>query len=231
MKLTIMMATGIFLAQAAAAALNVHPVRRTQIRQDAAAVYYSDLMSDGTRRDSVVAKPTPPAYPERVEIVATNETATMWELVYSAVYAGGEARTNSQCVVKTEAADRLRKPAAERVAKLPPMPPPAKVDALGQARARHVAAALVAKEIKEHRTMAPTETTRLEAGEIVRTLGGKEVSRTPVRRATSARVASAPTTRHDGSAGTDTPANGAVAAGAAAAAFAAGVVAGRKSKG
>jgi hypothetical protein len=199
------------------AKLNIHPVERLRLYETEDAVFYNDRMSDGTIRESQIRKPRQPSYPERVSIVETNETAAAWQLVYSIVWPDGSSTTNFESVVKTDKLDRLvRRPAA-----LPP--PPDRLakrdDALAATllRARKSAAKADPKGPVKEQRMGPNERTVFQGGEIVKLVNGKEVSRSPARRAFTARVQSAPINQEQQPESNSTaPIAGAVAAGVAA---------------
>ena len=213
---------------AAAAAAQPVAVQRIRMSETEEAVMYKDKMSDGTYRDSRVVKPKPVYYPERIELVGTNDAPRFYELVYVGYYFDGTVRTNHTPVLKSKRmlAEELLVPPPP----VPDVPPPhertlAKDDALGHAKARLLAPA--AAETNAVRRMGPpaprVKTALLADGKLVETMTDGTVRISAPRRAFTARTDARP---HNGNTGA--PLGAAAAAGAAALAAAAGYAAGKK---
>lgn len=228
----------VLLAGAALGGVPAHVVSRVLMAEDGGRVSYRDQMADGSWRDSGVDKPKPPEYPVRVELIATNSLASVWEFVYLAHYESGRVSTNREYTVKS-ARERLK-----TVPDLPHPPPdpeesaPAAGDALGLAK-RRMREGAVAVAVETMGGEPVTNVVRRMGGKAVRlasvTMAGGKAVKTmtdgsvvtePLRLAYTARVASSPVT---GKAAPD-PARGA-GAGALAAAAAAGALAGAAATG
>lgn len=186
----ILFALSAFCVLSVCAGLGPHAVERLRISDDSKSVVYKDRMSDGTFRDSQMVKPKPPEYPERIELVGTNDMQGIWCLVYAAHYEDGRVETNVSYVVKTDPRDRLK-----TVPTMPPAPgepdkPPAKTDALELAKARILppAAAATNSVVKMAPHAPRVLSSKIKGNKVVHTLDDGTTIEAALKRAHTARV-------------------------------------------
>ncbi len=175
------------------AALGPHAIERVMIKEDATGVVYKDKMSDGTYRDSQVAKPkiVLPEYPIRTVLIATNDTDRFFELVYESVYEGGRKATNYTSVLKDKR-DIIKSKLV-----VPPMPEestnaPAKIDAFAFAKNRIMGAPIVVTNtVKRMGANQPRIVSSTMAnGKVVHTMSDGKTKIEKLRTAHTAKVAS-----------------------------------------
>ena len=217
---------------AAQSNLPAHLVWRMRVSQDGAGTTWRDQMSDGTFRESTVPWPETPV---SVNLVETNDAGQAWRLDYRATYVNGTnvaVRTNFTFVLKPR--EERMKPARPPLPALIPWSD--RAASVASNRPHNAFAQIAARRSGVH---APASRTNLMArplralaqhvdgDALVSRMTDGSVVTSSLRRVTTARVASAnPHPASDNGGGM--PIVG--AAGMAAAAFVAGIAAGRASK-
>lgn len=175
------------------AELGVYAVSRTLISEDATGVVYKDKMSDGTFRNSQVAKPkiVLPEYPIRTTLIATNDTDRFFELVYESVYEGGRKSTNYTAVLKD------KRDIIKSKLTMPPMPEestnaPSRKDAFALAKNSVLGApVVVTNTVKRMGKQEPRiKSSIMENGKVVHTMTDGSTKIEKLRTAHTAKVAS-----------------------------------------
>ncbi len=184
--------------KASAQEAGVHVIKGYMTHEDAEFWYHLQTMSDGTEKVHKVAKPKPPNPYISRRIVETNDFPVQVQYVYRVLL--------QDLTVITNFVSRVKTPRERAVIAVPPVPVPSpldpeKTDALGLAKKRHRdlkkdgPPAVDKVEIIDTRTMKRTDkavSSLVKKDHIVYTMeSGKEISQ-PIKKAYTARVASAP---------------------------------------